>query len=203
MADTSSSSYVSASRPNLATVAGWEATLQRDDVNAFDSASLLVQLASKRCRWGLTPGEGVADSAFYAAYAGFLLWAQLSVPSLLAFHTAQVQASTDLRSSTHLPVQHLARVHDSLVSHGAVVVPPAPSPPVPAWTLVLPALDAIVAATEEPVVPRQRQVTAAYMQHWQPHIDVGMCCSPCRPPRRPEGYGVRRRGQHFPSRRAR
>eukprot|EP00961_Rhodomonas_salina_P196451 2651178-Rhodomonas_salina.2 len=33
-----------------------------------------------------------------------------------------IQASTDLRSSTHPPVQHLVRIHDSLVSHGAVVV---------------------------------------------------------------------------------
>ena len=37
---------------------------------------------------------------------------------------------------------------------------------------MLPALGTIAAATEEPAVPRQRQVTAAYMQHWQPHIDV-------------------------------
>eukprot|EP00961_Rhodomonas_salina_P251006 3393480-Rhodomonas_salina.1 len=58
------------------------------------------------------------------------------------------------------------------MSHSAVMVPPAPSPPAPAGTLVLSALDAIVAATEEPVVQHQRQVTAAYMQHWQPHIDV-------------------------------
>eukprot|EP00961_Rhodomonas_salina_P096302 1294921-Rhodomonas_salina.1 len=104
--------------------AGWEATLQHDDVHAFDAASLVVQLASKRGGWGLTPGAGVADPAFYAADAGFLRWAQSSVQSLLAFHTAQVTPSTDLRSSSHPPVQHLVRVHDFLTAHGAVVVPP-------------------------------------------------------------------------------
>eukprot|EP00961_Rhodomonas_salina_P302992 3941052-Rhodomonas_salina.2 len=113
-----------------------------------------------------------SDTAFYEAYAGFLLWAQSSVPWLLTFHTAQVTPSTNLRSSSHQPVQHLVRVHDFLTAHGAVVVPPAPPGQAPAWTLVLPALDAIVAVTEEPAVPRQRQVTAAYMQHWHPHIDV-------------------------------
>eukprot|EP00961_Rhodomonas_salina_P148294 1996236-Rhodomonas_salina.3 len=180
-AATSSSSSASASKPSsldsaailaIGDSAGWEATLQRDDVDAFDAASLVVQLASKRGGWGLPPGAGVADPAFYAAYAGFLRWVQSSVPSLLAFHTAQVTPSTDLRSSSHPLVQHLVRVHDFLTAHCAVVVPPALPGRVPAGTLVPPALGTIAAATEEPTVPRQRQVTAAYMQHWQPHIDV-------------------------------
>eukprot|EP00961_Rhodomonas_salina_P089106 1198414-Rhodomonas_salina.3 len=143
--------------------AGWGAMLLRDDVDAFDAASLLVQLASKHGRcWGLTQGEGVADPA--------------KVLSLLAFHTAQVKPSTDLSrcSSSHPLVQNLISIHNFLMSHSgcAVVVPPAPPDPAPAWTLVLPAVDAIVAATEEPAVQHQRQVTAAYMQHWHPHIDV-------------------------------
>lgn len=55
----------------------------------------------------------------------------------------------------------------SPVSHGTVVVPPAPSVSAPEETfnlkLVLPspALDSIVTATEKPAVPLQRQVTAA------------------------------------------
>eukprot|EP00961_Rhodomonas_salina_P120742 1624922-Rhodomonas_salina.1 len=49
---------------------------------------------------------------------------QSLVPSLLAFHTVQVTPSTDLRSSSHPPVQHLVCVHDFLTAHGAVVVPP-------------------------------------------------------------------------------
>eukprot|EP00961_Rhodomonas_salina_P162379 2187080-Rhodomonas_salina.1 len=76
---------------------------------------------------------------------------------MLAFHTAQVKPFTDLRSSSHPPVQHLVRVHDLLVSHGAVVGPPVLPAPAAAGTLVLPALTAIVAATEEPVIPRRQR----------------------------------------------
>eukprot|EP00961_Rhodomonas_salina_P281700 3806450-Rhodomonas_salina.2 len=80
--------------------------------------------------------------------------------------------STDLRSSSHQPVQHFVCIHDFLTAHGAVVVPPAQPGPAPAGTMVLPVLDAIIAVTEEPAVLLQSQATAAYMQHWQPHINV-------------------------------
>eukprot|EP00961_Rhodomonas_salina_P049982 671324-Rhodomonas_salina.1 len=125
---------------------GWEATLQSDDVDAFDAASLVVQLALKCGCWGLTPGAGVADPAFYAVSRPPQTFAP---PPTCLFH-----------------------IHDFLTAHCSVVVPPVQPGQAPAGTLVLPALGAIAAATEEQAVQLQCQVTAAYMQHWQPHIVV-------------------------------
>eukprot|EP00961_Rhodomonas_salina_P001123 15783-Rhodomonas_salina.1 len=102
-------------------IAGWEATLQRDD------------LASKRGRgpgWGLTPGEGAADPAFYAAYAGFLRGAQ-----------SGCLRSTQHRSSPPLtfapPPTGLSTASSAFMTPSCLTVPPAcaPSLPAPAWTL--------------------------------------------------------------------
>lgn len=153
--------------------AGWEPASLRDDPTSHDCASLILQLSSSRGGWGLTPLEGAADPAFYAGYAEFLRWTQTSVPSLLAFHTSQVTPGADLRLSTHPPVRHLVRIHNALVADcDAVVVPPDPPAQPPAGTLVLPALGSILLDSAEPRVPRQRHVTKAHMQHWQPHIDI-------------------------------